>query len=201
MNPKKRKITIILLVVFFLMLLTPVIPFVFHFVYELGGVISTEIQIRRYSLYKPCAKDLAHFVSNINNWSEHDYIGGNDIGYIWQPDSFEKLPGKRFAITPNQATIWFGGGFYPLGYTLVLNKEKTSETEVVWDMYIKHERRGTKLYSYQLSKENQEYFNKLYTEAISRYDNLIQAEPDNKMYLEQKNNFIKLFANTNSPDQ
>lgn len=198
MKSKKKKYIVLAIALSTIVLLLPVFEAALWFAYGVLEVTWTEIQIRRSSLYEPYAKDMAHLMSHAE-FGQPDRIAADQIGFAWQPESLGNLPGRRFVMSAEHAVAIFGGGFYPIGYSLVLNKNESNDTETVWDLYIRHERRGPKIYTYRLPNDNDEYYKKLFTDAVNQYDKKIESEPDNEMLLEKKNNFLNLFSAPESP--
>jgi len=156
-------------------------------------IFYAEIQMRRPSLYKPVAGDMAVLASHLKPSVPGQSILEQDIGWAWRPDSLHTLPPMYVMLDPNSVVMVFGGGFYPLAYNLLRNQAESDPNRAVWDLYLCHENRGPKLYTYCVTKEHQAVLVNLIRSAAAEYDLQIADHPDSEEYKTQKEIFLELF--------
>lgn len=156
-------------------------------------IFYTEIQMRRPSLYKPVAGDMAVLASHLKPSATGQSILEKDIGWAWRPDSLHTLPPMYVMLDPNSVIMVFGGGFYPLAYNLLRNQAESDPNRAVWDLYLCHENRGPKLYTYCVTKGERAIFVNLIRSAAAEYDRQIADHPDSEEYKTQKENYLELF--------
>lgn len=156
-------------------------------------IFYAEIQMRRPSFYKPVAGDMAMLASHLKPSAPGQSIHEQDIGRAWRPESLHTLPPMYVMLDPNSVVMVFGGGFYPLAYNLLHNQAESDPNRAVWDLYLCHENRGSKLYTYCVTKGDQAVFVNLIRSAAAEYDRQIGDHPDSEEYKTQKENFLELF--------
>jgi hypothetical protein len=80
-----------------------------------------------------------------------------------------------------------------LGYSLLPNQQGLKENKNAWDLYIRHEEVGPKIYTYCLTPKDEIAFNEMIEKAIAKYDEQILKHPETEGYKIQKKIFLQLF--------
>jgi hypothetical protein len=123
-------------------------------------------------IYEPVGRRLALYCqSDPTNFPEF-------LSYAWLPATLQPLGNGWGQVTPDQANIELGGGFYHFGYSLKRNPRSSTALSNVYDLSAYSEEHDeTFLKSFVLAKTNRLESAEVLALVIQRFDQQISQQP------------------------
>jgi len=128
-----------------------------------------ETKMRSAEFYQEAAKQLARHCQSVDR-----EISDQNIGYILYPKLIRELRPSYGNISPQGARVTFGGGFYPLGYILQLDKTTSTMKQFTWHLFIYSEEGTKKIFTLEMDKHDKIPLDKIVNKATMEFDRRIR---------------------------
>jgi tetratricopeptide (TPR) repeat protein len=136
---KRKKAWIILAIIIIALLLFNPISLMFFGIFTSMGLIKkTELKLQKPAIYQPVAERLATYCQSDTN------LFPAILSFAWMPPEISHLGHPWGDISPDYASVEFGGGFYHFGYYLKRDTDASTIATNVWHLFLAREEQPLK---------------------------------------------------------